>query len=95
MTPETDRASGLSLLLRAALTLTRQGEPLYGLVADVNLLVVEMAAWAPESLWNVACGLRTTVCSSEDRSLWDVEADLQGLIVRFKAISSLESMFSV
>lgn len=95
MTPETDPGCGLGLLLRAALVLTRQGEPLSGLVSDVNLLAVEMAAWAPESLWNVACGLRTVVSTAQDRSLWDVEADLRELVVRFRTFSSLESTFSM
>ena len=100
MTQETeseveDARRSLGLLLRAALVLARQGEPLDALVGDVCRLTVESAACVPESLWAVACGLRQVVCGASDRSPWEVEADLKDLSVRFRAFSSLESTISV
>ena len=98
MTLETDAEDArrsLGLLLRAALALSRQGEPLDALVGDARRLTVESAVCVPESLWAVACGLREVVCRASDQSPWETEADLEELAVRFRAFSSLESTIYV
>lgn len=78
----------LRTLLENASVLVQQGEPLCGLLRDVQVVSALAAVEQPEALYDVACGLRRLVQRAESLPEWERRQEVDGLLVRFGSLST-------